>query len=57
MDNICSTFVTINIYFLQFTKIFNQLKPKTFLQPIESRFEILDSMKTVHQFIKTITAN
>ena len=28
-----------------------------FFQPVESRFEILDSMKTVCQFIKIITTN
>ena len=57
MDNICSTFATTSIHLLQLTKTLDQLKLKTLLQPVESKFEILDSMKTIHQFIKTITAN
>ena len=48
INNICFAFVAINIYFLQFIKIFNQSKLETFFQPVELRFEIPSSMKIVH---------
>ena len=57
MDNICSAFAATGIHFLQLIKILDQLKLKMFLQPVESRFEILDSVKIICQFIKTITTN
>ena len=57
MDNICSAFAATNIHLLQPTKILDQLKPKTPLQPVESKFETPNSVRTVCQFIKTVTAN
>ena len=57
MDNICSAFAATNIHLLQLTKIFDQLRFKTFFQLVELKFEILNSVKTVCWFIKTVTIN